>query len=73
VSDQSVSTPHPKRGRLGKILIALAAIAVLLVGGYLGALAFYAPQENMLASWGQTLDVALAKTRPVLVKAGSKW
>ena len=73
MSDQSVSTPHPKRGRLGKILVALAVIAVLLVGGYLGGLAFYAPQENMLASWGQTLDVALAKTRPVLVKAGSKW
>ena len=73
MSDQSVSTPPAKRGKLGKILVALAAIAFLLVGGYLGALAFYAPQENMLASWGQTLDVALAKNRPVLVKAGSKW
>ena len=73
MSDQSTPTPPPTSGKLGKILISLAAILVLLVGGYLAALAFYAPEENALASWGQTLDVALAKTRPVLVKAGSKW
>ena len=73
MSDQSTPTPPGKSGKIGKILVALAAIPFLLVGGYLGALAFYAPEENVLASWGQTLDVALAKTRPVLVKAGSKW
>ncbi len=72
MSDQSTPTPSAKSGKLGKILVALA-IPVVLFGGYLGALAFYAPEENALASWGQTLDVALAKTRPVLVKAGSKW
>ena len=55
------------------LLVALAVILVLLVGYYFGALALYAPDENVLASWEQTLDEALAKTRPVLVKAGSKW
>jgi hypothetical protein len=73
VSDQSTSTAPAKRGKLGKIVVALAVILVLLVGSYFGALAFYAPDDNQLAAWGQTLDVALAKTRPVLVKAGSKW
>lgn len=72
MSDQSTTTP-PKSRKLRKVLVAFAAILVLLVGGYLGALAFYAPDENALSSWGQTLDGALAKTRPVLVKAGSKW
>jgi hypothetical protein len=58
---------------LGKVLVALAAILILAIGGYLGALAYYTPEDNVLESWEQTLDVALAKTRPVLVKAGSKW
>ena len=53
---------------MSELMFAVVASAVAI-----GALAFYAPDENALASWGQTLDVALAKTRPVLVKAGSKW
>lgn len=69
MSDQ----PPKKSSKLRTVLIALAVLLVLLVGSWLGALAFYAPSENMLALWGQPLDAALAKNRPVLVKAGSKW
>ena len=55
MSDQSTSSPPKKRGMMGKILAALAAILVLVIGGYLGALAFYAPEDKALESWGKVL------------------
>ena len=68
-----LGAPATKSRFLVKILVGLASMLVLLVGGYVAALSMYAPDESALESWEQTLDVALAKTRPVLVKAGSKW
>ena len=69
--------PKPRGGRIKWIALAVLATGVLVVGGYAGALAWFAPDDAKLTAWQLNLDQALAdakkSNRLVLVKAGSKW